>query len=153
MDFFVDLQRDRDITKTYLFLEAENGEDKEITTLKVDDIKAVQPKPCGAVRKRKLKTREAKDCSCRYTDCGSLDEEELKIAFEAYMMLRDSVVQNSFIIQNIEITPVASRKVASSKGKEFTRVYKINGKKVCKRLFQRTFGVSAGMLQRLLSQS
>ena len=80
-----------------------------------------------------------------------MSKDELENAFEAYMMLRDLTAQNSYIIQNIEIMPVARSK-SSSKGKEFTRVYKINGKRVCKRLFQRTYGVSAGMLQRLLSQ-
>lgn len=62
----------------------------------------------------------------------------------------DSDTQKFNLLQNIETKPVSRKSNnPACRGKEFTRVYKINGKKVCKRLFQRT---SAGLLNRILSK-
>ena len=49
---------------------------------------------------RRTKQRKSKNCSCKFTECRKLDENELEKAFEAFYKIGDSEKQKLNLLSN-----------------------------------------------------
>ena len=104
------------------------------------------------------KELKEKPCKvCRFTSCADVTEMERREVFVKFYnsgMTFDE--QNVVILQNVKIT---TKKVSknvkpgvTSRPKQVSRKYFINGKNVCKELFLATYSIANGRLQRLLQK-
>ena len=99
------------------------------------------------------KERKPRTCRCKFTACADLSDDELKNAFQKYYEIDDQEKQKLNLIANMMVSKKKTQKTNSDQSRRQRSIqYYINGKRVCKDLFQRTFDVSAGMLSRLVEK-
>ena len=109
----------------------------------------------GLASQKSLKERPCK--SCKFTDCKTVTKIERKeISDNFYYSCINFDEQNIVITQNVETIAKKTTKLAkegvTSKPKEVSRKYLINGKRVCKELFLATYSITNGRLQRLMKK-
>ena len=101
-------------------------------------------------KERPEKKMKLTECGCKNTQCKDLSEEELQAAFDNFYQIKDCRLQKMTILKNIDFfskkrnyAKENDSETSTSRPKEATRKYSINGKLVCKKLFMNTFGVSS----------
>ena len=109
---------------------------------------------------RQEKKTKPKSCKCRFTECSQLTEGELEATFKKYYSIRSTQEQKLTLLQNVQDAP---RKRCKSddlrpedkslrRNKEFRRIFKIDGKVVCKKLFMETYDLSSAAIHRIISK-
>lgn len=85
---------------------------------------------------RRKKQRKSKSCSCKFTECSKLDENELEKAFEAFYKIGDSEKQKLNLLSNQDKKTQSLHIIGSPQRKNLIG-YSVNRKKVCKQFFER----------------
>ena len=106
------------------------------------------------------KKRKPKSCKCRFTECSQLTEEELEPAFKNYYSIRPTQEQKLTLLQNVQDAPKKRCKSEDlrpedkslRRNKEFRRIFKIDRKVVCKKLFMETYDMSSAAIHRIISK-
>ena len=98
-------------------------------------------------------------CNCRYKKCSTVTTEECKKKqYEELWKLGHFNAQNYKLLHCIKVFPEKSQRIryanncTKSQPKQCSREYKINEIPVCKKVFEVTFGVSSGRINRILAK-
>ena len=88
-------------------------------------------------------------CKCKY-ECSDLPEEERKLLSHKFYKMCSWQAQSNFILSNV-VVKAPKRSFVSNSRKLTSRVFYLNGKRVCKEVFLRTLGITHGRLDYVLN--
>ena len=107
----------------------------------------------GKLMPEKIMNMESCNCKTSTMQCELVTEDMRKEEFDKLYSMEDDLLQKVYLKNSVEVMPKSSITVVTHESrKSFTRHFKVQNYRVCKKVFLSTYCISNGKLDRILKK-